>query len=75
MQSEIKPFPLALTGADPIAYTEREGGDWIPKPLWDQLHTNKSPAAEMYADGSIYDYVLEKHYKDMGHSLNGLRFP
>ena len=43
-----------------IALTEREGGRWIPYPLWVLDHNEKMPAAEMYDDGMIYDYALER---------------
>lgn len=42
----------------PIAYTLTEGGEWIPGPVFHSDHEGVQPAAEMYADGRVYDHVL-----------------
>ena len=42
-----------------IAHTVEEGGEWIPKLIYDRIF-NTQPAATLYSDGSIFDFVLEK---------------
>ncbi|BEV44775.1 hypothetical protein CRBSH125_09580 [Afipia carboxidovorans] len=42
---------------EPVAYTQVEGGEWHVIPA-DQ--TIKSPAAVLYSDGEVFDFVLMK---------------
>lgn len=44
-----------------IACTEREGGPWVPYDSWilSPYRLFKWPAAELWSNGRIYDYVLE----------------
>ncbi len=46
----------------PIAYAAREGGHWIPTPLWEK-EDFENPAAVMYIDGAIWDYVIKEWRK------------
>ena len=47
-----------------VACTLHEGGHWIPYPRWIREYSDKMPAAEMWANGAIYDYVLEALGRD-----------
>jgi hypothetical protein len=68
---DVDPFgPLALRSkhpdsiVQPIARTLHEGGAWIPEPLWQLVHSDKSCAAEMYVDGSIYDHIIADKFPE-----------
>jgi len=62
--SAQKANPVA-SGDQPIAYTKEEGGNWIPRPTWQKYFKGKQPAAAMYSDGSIYDFVLAEFFPEV----------